>query len=405
MTSLPDPYNYDDDNRGASPTRILSDRGIKDAISAGLIRIEPGFDPEKDRKRIQPASLDLVLDEVDETEPIKHSQQDGFNFKHAFLNRRTFPGRYVSTATLTEILWFGQLQNEQPLMLCPSMEARSSVRRLGGYIYHPGLCITAADRTQIEIGNFSCNSMHFSQGERVAQAIFTVRPRADYLWTLMHDPDHIPKPLEIGEKVRALDMGVEVRDAAQIRMLQREGYMKITPSIKTTRGSLLVHASDTAYRMRKIDGGIDFSKRDSYPKEDLLEKIDISCGYIVQPFEHIIIETIEQMELSPNVGIRFWDNILQSMYNDRLRRKDYKHMMKDWGQNSGMISLSDGWIDPGYKGGFSRQPKWLTGRRIYPGAAIGFGQVFFFPNGVGKAYGDASLGSQYQGKGETQFAK
>ena len=38
-------------------------------------------------------------------------------------------------------------------------------------------------------------------------------------------------------------------------------------------------------------------------------------------------------------------------------------------------------------------------------AALPFGQVFYFPNGVERPYGSEELGSQYQGKQTTEFSK
>lgn len=181
--------------------------------------------------------------------------------------------------------------------------------------------------------------------------------------------------------------------------------MKVSPKLKTSHGRILVHASSTAYRMKKIDGGITFSKRDSYKKEDLLEPIDISKGYTVQPFEHLVIETVESFELSDNRGILFWDNLTKLVFDNNGGRYKPKNRPGRFIPNLGLIHLIDGWIDPGYNGVFSRQPKWLTGRTIYPGDAIGYGQVFFFPTGVNRSYGSASLDSQYKDKTETAFAR
>ncbi len=69
------------------------------------------------------------------------------------------------------------------------------------------------------------------------------------------------------------------------------------------------------------------------------------------------------------------------------------------------MNLSEGWIDPGYKGGFSRQPKWVSfegnKRIVRPGDVLGFGQVYYFPNGVERPYGTA--GNNWQGNMSTRI--
>ncbi len=379
--------------------RILSDRGIRQALDYGMIKVHPSL--ENDAKRIQPATLDVKLCNIDEAWGLP---DESGNAKRWGENQ-TFYARNMMTANLTEAVDIGQLSKTGfHEFFGLSTEARSSLRRLGCYISNPGFFFTTADnQSQVEIGNFSHNDIHFEKGDRIAQIFFHARPFQDYGILSFGTDEEQKEARKKGEMIRSLDMGIEVRSNRQLRELQSKGFFEIFPKLELRRGSICVHASRTAYRMKKIEGGIIFKDRDKYSPDVLLEPIDISKGYAIRQFEHIIIETEEQLKLSPHIGIRFWDNlrfITEGM-------KSYRHLrdVEESAQNIEFSSLTDGWVDPGYVGGFSRQPKWLGKRIVHPGDVVGFGQVFFFPNGVGKAYGDASLGSQYLGKGKTEFRK
>jgi deoxycytidine triphosphate deaminase len=389
------------DRKYANSSRILSDRGIMQAMDFGFIKTSPVFDPETDTKRIQPATLDVKIASVDEKEPLVYER--AFRYGSIEGEKQTLKGRCVSTINLTEVVDFGQVgfSSLHRPFLGISVEARSSVRRLGGYIPEQGRYLFSVPEhyTQIEMGNFSRNDIHFKEGDRIAQVFFPVFPFKDYVYGVAEDT---PEIKEIGEQIRSLDMGMDVSYTGQFEWLVKNGHLEVTPSLELKIGTLLVHASKTVYRMKMIDSGIDFDKRDDYKEEDVLEPIDISKGYTVQTFEHIIIETRESFNLSPHVGIRFWD---QPICSEFMNLPGYMTDFVDRMKNIHFSQLTDGWVDPNYQGGFSRQPKWLTGRTIYPGDVIGYGQVFFFPNGVGRAYGDSSLGSQYLSADETRFSK
>jgi len=417
--ALPDPLDIKQLDQQLAPQRILTDRGIRKAFELKLIETVPIFD-EKDTTRIQPATLDVKLQNVDGCEPIEYIQGLNYNFRSAYDLPHTLQSKQSSVVNLTEFINFGQLDfffhAEEILKDCKteqdirdayllhndtrffgvSSEARSSLRRLGIYMEnHGGYFFSDRHSTKVELGNFGPNDIHFKQGDRIAQLFFNVDPYLDVRYARLNGANK--KLDEKGQLVRTLEMGVEAKGRQQIIELQKEGYIEITPHIKTYRGLFGVHASKTAYKMKQIEGGIEFSKRDSCPREQLLEPIDITKGYTVQPFEHIIIETIEQFKLSPHVGIRFWDNLVIGGRYQNIRKRDPFTNMK-------LCDLTDGWVDPGYSGGFSRQPKWLTGRRIKPGDLIGFGQFFYFPNGVATSYGSTKLGSQYQNKEKTEFS-
>src|SRR3989344_1424023 len=309
---LPHPLDQKYILTGKIPLRILSDTGIRQALELGLIRITPSFDAAIDTKRIQPATLDVKIQDIDEIDPI-----DDTNSEHTFCLPRenlVIPAKSVATINLTELIDFGQLvHRDAPRFFGIMTEARSSTRRLGMYMANSGqYFFSGPTNTTLEIGNFSPNDLLFTEGERVAQLFFTVQPFADkheHITFADYNPD-------VGETVRSLDMGIEITSTAQLRLLEKKGYLKISPALKCKKGRLIVHASSGAYRMRKLDEKIDFSRRDDYSKETILEPIDISKGYQVRPFEHLIIEALEQMELSAHVGILFWDNLFLEVFSN-----------------------------------------------------------------------------------------
>jgi len=391
---LPDPLDKSYEKSFRGPVRLLSDRGIRQALAMELITVEPGFD-EKDTARIQPVTIDMKIKEVDYVEPISSdvAYKPGGNL--------TLDARCISSVVLTEFIdvWQGEkIYGDWFLGLFG--ETRSSLHRLGMFNFNRGK-IWPGPTQYIELGNFSHNNIHLVAGERVAQFFISVHPYADWGYedsSLWAPEDAFVATPEMGEKVRGLDMGMEAVTEEQIKQLHKEGYFEVTPRFVCEKANLLVHASTVAYRIRKIEGGIHFSKREEY---ELREPIDISKGYTIDPCEHIIIETREQFSLSPHVGIRFWDN-----YWHFKEHQSYGHLTNpDLHKSMPFVHLADGWIDPGYEGIFGRQPKWMTGRTIYPGDVIGFGQVFFFPNGVERPYGSEGLGSQYQNKDEIAFSK
>ncbi len=380
------------------PTRILSDNGIRKALALELIRITPAFDPVKDTKRIQPASLDVKLHCVDESAPI--NPRSGYSPFVPQGTEHTLRAGYISTIHLSELVDFGQFTPDRLRLLGVFSEARSSVRRLGGYMEnHGAYFFSDQKRSHLELGNFGPNDIRCAPNDRIAQLFFTVIPYSEYLLgagntRAVHD---------YREKIQSLDTGTEVTSNEELRRLHKDGHLGVTPRLHTCNGAILVHAGDVAYRMRRVPDGIDFNKRDTYSREELLEPLFIKKGYTVKEGEHVIVETQEQFALSPHVGIRFWDNLHWSDFHN-TRSMPSANIETVVG-NLKMCTLTDGWIDPGYNGGFSRQPKWLTGRHIKTGDILGVGQVFHFPKGVGKEYGDAKLGSQYNKTQQTQFAK
>ena len=91
--------------------------------------------------------------------------------------------------------------------------------------------------------------------------------------------------------------------------------------------------------------------------------------------------------------MRFVDNMIRTPPGDRL---DPRSELK-------LLNMSEGWVDPGYTGCFSRQPKTFqtAGHTIREGDVLGHGLIIFFANGVQRPYGSKELGNHYQSKTKT----
>ncbi|MCF7901700.1 hypothetical protein K9L67_05760 [Candidatus Woesearchaeota archaeon] len=381
---IPDPLDI---NRCG--IRILSDKVILAAIDAGFISIDPKIDFSLEKNRLQPSTLDVKLDYVDEFIS-RRNNSVLFNEDELIL-----PAHSECVLNLTEKISFEGFGDYNHKFIFPSVEGRSSVRRPGGYVLYMGnTFIDAGSRSQIELGNYSCNNIVFEKNERIGQVFFKIDPFLDKYYFNYEDK----KLVEIMDFARSLEMGVEINSDDELKSIVAEKYLDISPSVISKNGFIAVRASDKAYRMKKLEDSLVFSKRDEYSNDDLLEPIDISNGYKIMPKEHIIIETIESFDLSSHVGIRFWDNLLGNVLGN------INISAVDLFKNIDLINLSDGWIDPGYVGGFSRQPKWNSPRFVRPGDIIGYGQVFFYPKGTKNMYGDKILDSQYNNKREIAFS-
>lgn len=390
-------------------TRFLNDRGIARAIEHGFITIQPALDFTQDTTRLQPATLDLQIKRITESETLSrlYPSKQGFWAEHAL----TVAAKTKNEVLLTEsILHDSKVPEFNVPFIFPRIEGRSSVRRLGCFAPSPGYFFTDPNGSHIELANYAGSDIIFDEGERVAQSFFVVDPFRDQ-WLGGFDVNILdmirvqcPKITsqnleETFATARELDMGIEVTTDEQIKWLVKEGYMSITPEIKVQDGYVLVHASNEASTINKIPEGILFKDRKIYA-DKLTKPLNISKGYAIKPYEHVDIETKEQFKLSPHVGIHFYNNP-KKKFLDQVHENPTLESM----ENLCLTEMIDGWVDPGYEGGFSRQPKWFSTTHVKPGDIIGFGRVIYFPNGVGNAYGDTKLGSQYQGAEKTRFAK
>ncbi len=368
--------------------RILTDTGIRQALKHGLMEITPQLDD----RQIQPATIDMCFHSAEVDEPAGDNEKSGvFIFPDKQDHTLLYSG-FIHDVRLTQEITFPRTHIYPQIgttYFSFRHEVRSSLRRLGIVENHPGLYILPpeGDKPIVKVTNLSPNNIHIPSEERVVQFFISVNP--------FPLSEQLDGRTELGELVRSLDMGIPLEDPRLVRSLHGKEYT-ITPKLILRRGFIVVHASETAYRFRTL-GTIDFSKRKELHQEHILEPVDISRGYHIQPGEHLIVETQEQLNLSSRIGILFIDNPLFHLVPGISPRQ--------FNDNMDLVSLSDGWVDPGYKGTFSRQPKWLTaGRYIEPGTPLGWGLLHYFPNGTARSYGSAELGSQYQHQDETQFA-
>jgi hypothetical protein len=384
----PDPLE-DSIGQHHNPIRILSDRGIRQAIEQRFIQIIPSIDLA-DTTRIQPATLDVCIHDIEDAMALGR-------LPHKLIDGLVLTNESSSCVELTErIECTARSDAGYPFLGCV-YESRSSVLRLGGFVPRAGSIIQTASHTVIEMGNLGPNNLFFDHGERIAQVFFTVDPFAD-LYGIGLDLD---KPLpysDLGDRIRSLSMGVEVCTEEQVRSLAKEGYMDIAAAngqqMHMQDSCILLHAGSQAYRMKEL-GNINFSSRRHLTEEDLFEPIDISRGYEIQPFEQIVIETAEIFDISPHVGVRIWDNLFIHHPDGSIIDYMVPDINGQGPPHHYLYRTSNGWVDPGYKGIMTRFPK-NSHRIIHPGDIIGYGQVFFFPEGVEQPYGNSNLGSQYQ---------
>lgn len=362
--------------------RILSDRGIRQALDQRIITIEPS--PTGLDRRIQAASLDICFAEVDDARPIR-----GDRTRES--DKTTLPASSFVDVNLTECIDWGRTQDHSPAeFLYPLVEARSTFRRIGVFNQHHGNTFIFGNPDVIELGNFGPNELRVPYGMPIAQLIFAVgvqeplavstRSRASY------------------EKVLALDYGVEIASDAVLCRLLQEGYLEISNLISAEGGIVKVHASRWGHRMKTVGEGIDMAKISEYGQKDLFEPVDLSEGYVIKPGDHVVAEAKEMFMLSPHVALRFYENVWTDTH-----RSGHVGSHRHADQNLDFLNMNVAWFDPGYQGGYWGQPKWMTGRTLREGDCIGFGQAIFFENGVQRPYGSNGLNSHHQGKTGNEF--
>ncbi|MGE0792950.1 MAG: hypothetical protein AB7V77_02075 [Candidatus Woesearchaeota archaeon] len=376
--------------------RFLNDRGIKQAINYGFIKISPNLDLTKNTKRLQPATLDIELKKIDSSSDIDKNSL-------YFSDLNIIKSRSENDVFLTEQIHHDRQVKELPVnFIFPSIEARSSFRRLGVFVPNGGgVFFNTPKGVEVELNNYSYNDIYINEGERFAQIFFRIDPFKDK-WDMgyslqnlkdmnVKNPEEVLKKLnETFEKARSLDMGIEITTNEQLEWLEQKEYLQVFPKLKFENGLILVHASEVANKIKKLDEVVIFSQREKYV-DKIFEKIKLSKNYILKPNEHIDIETVESFKLSEHVGIHFYSNPMA-----KFMKEFNKNGIKTNSNNLSMINVIDGWIDPCYAGNFSRQPKWFSPQIISPGDIVGYGKVIYYPNGVEKGYGSKELGSQYQ---------
>jgi len=352
---------------------MLSDRGIKQAIEQGLLK----FTPVLEDRQIQPASIDLLLEKVDNSFPFYGEWQKKYT-----------PNTILKKSSI-------RLLTTQEIKFCnglyPILELRSSLRRLSCYVGLNGR-LTAFSNIFIEIINPSEIDIVLNPGDKIAQLLVNFydigKPRKDAVWA---DP-------EFGKNyplIRELEHGTYVSSTQKAKKLMSEEYFKIEDA-EFLKGNLLIHAGNKAKVLRK-EITVDFSKT----KEISNCFEDVNLPYRLMPNEHLVVETRENLELSEHIGIHFYDNLFGSLRARKISHSDRVSA------DIHLINLPDGWIDPGYKGTFSRQPKtyYEKGVMIKPNDVLGYGYMFYFPNAVERVYGAKELGSHYQNSKETKLTQ
>jgi deoxycytidine triphosphate deaminase len=368
--------------------KLLSDRGIKEAEAKRLIRI----DPKPENVQRQPASLDLKYSKIEDYEPMHGigKSETEYDFEGEDI---LVPKYETDVRTETSMIY-------DPRIIKPYFELRSSMRRLGCFgkvpmincAYEIGSMGPESLTTTLEIVNFSNFGIKLNKGDRIAQVMFTLdSPSLEEIKE--HDISYLSSGMGIEEfkQYAELDHGYSIDIPEELSKLSSSGYFSFEPQLRSKHGMVEVHAGKRA-RIIHSNKLIDF---DSRPKLSEIST-DVDLPYRLKPGEFIDVDTVESMDLSRNVGILFYN---EYTFQDFFRSlKTIKFRL----ENSGLLFKWDGWVDPGFKSPyFSRQPKILypdKGRIIKPGDIMGFGQVFFFPNGVERAYGSGDLSSQYQGK-------
>jgi len=361
---------------------LLTDRGIREAETAGMLRL----DPELEGKQRQPASIDLKFDRIMDDEPV-YIANGKFNEHISDLDDVLKP-KYESDVKTTNSIVLDDL-------LMPFVELRSSMRRLGCYNLIPWISATYASNAKniggygmaIEIVNYSDMGIKLRKGDRIAQLmLFFDSPSREAL----DDPNIYLTPNASKEGYKRhldIDHGYEVTSNSELRSLSSNGYFNVEPNLSIYKGLVAVHAGKRA-RVLKYSGFVDFSSK---PKmSEFYEEVELP--YRMKPGELIDVDTVESLHLSKHIGIVFHSEYLFKSFFANRRAIEM-------GKSDSLLALKwDGWIDPGYSGGFSRQPKtyYRDGKTIKPGDVLGYGSVFFFPEGVERPYGSDGLESHYQ---------
>lgn len=365
------------------PLFYLTDRGIRQAVERGFLR----FDPPLEDRQVQPASVDLFLDSFEgvfRTEAYEGELRRGDGL--------VIPGQHETTLRATQTIdWVPPLGFHG--------ELRSSLRRLACYTPVGNIHLDSVpngSKMLLEVNNQSLIDLVMSPGDKFAQALFTFYKTDDAYFFERdgYDSGGAGQQFARFGELRQLDHGWTVTDECWLRWLHEENYFQVLPEFVNERQLLRVHAGSTA-RVLRDRICVDFSSRKSI--DDAFETVELP--YRLMPGEHIVVDTRESLKLSPHVGVHFYDNLLgttRGITHRSPRQRDFP-----------LSCLPDGWVDPGYEGTFSRQPKTLDeeGVVISPGDVLGHGVVIFYPNGVGREYGSEGLNSHYQHQTRTQITQ
>ncbi len=359
---------------------VLSDRGIKQAIKEGLLK----FDPVLTDEQIQPASVDLFFEKLGDYEEIGHISLN------KILKADTLSKGYVHDVITTQSVYI------EPSIIS-AVELRSSLRRLGCYVYIPtllgGFGLGTMDdgfKAGIEVVNPSSIDIKLHKGDKIAQVMFTYD--APSKEEMENEDVFFIKDKEEYKKFLELDRGYMIKSTERARKLANKGYFSVSTGENFIKGFLKVHASKEAF-VFKEDLEVEFGNTKNL--ESLLEPV--SLPYKLKPKEHLVVNTRENLDLSDKIGIQF--------YNVPLPVNSKEFFSNRFSYDKDLRRISDGWVDPGYKGAFSRQPKtyYDKGFTIKEGDVLGYGLLVYFPNGVERKYGSEGLNSHYQNADKTHL--
>lgn len=225
--------------------RLLTDRGIRKALELGLIKISPAVDDTQ----IQPASVDICFQEaeMDGSYDERKWTLPSLHDKKGPLVLQAYAEHDVTLSQLIETPLF---YPDRASRVGFNHDARSSLRRLGVSTKYAGYYFRRqAGLPTIRLANFSPNDVILSPRDRIVQFFFT--PKIYTLEEQLWDEGKTN-----GEKIRSLDMGIELETEAAIRYLHGREFT-VTPRLVTQGSYLVVHASATAYRFKNI-GTINF---------------------------------------------------------------------------------------------------------------------------------------------------
>lgn len=355
-----------DDNR-----LFLTDRGIRQALDSGLLKFYP---PLEDRQ-IQPASLDLLLDSVVENFPIDERCA------------KPWEGNVLLPNSQVELRTSQRMEFAQGLGFYT--ELRSSLRRLSCYTPSGITMMGEGDHVHVEVYNPGRITVNLARNDKIAQLVFCFSKFSAGASLHKSGFEGYEAEAEVHEKLLLLDSGYPVRKSSEARKLLVDGYFAVTPEAKFEKGLLCVHAGDNA-RVLRQDVVFDFSAKTDL--SGLFEEVRLP--YRLRPSEHLIVDAVESFELSSHVALQFYGN----MVGTRSMISPFNHSFERAVADFKLSGRPDGWIDPGYKGAFSRQPKTFfeEGVLIRPGMCLGHGLIIFYPNGVERPYGSQGLNSHYQ---------
>jgi deoxycytidine triphosphate deaminase len=370
---------------GIAPfNRLLNDAEIERAIREELIELDNPSVYLKERKTelIQPASMDLLLRDVDpESHTLLHKREPSLrkeSKKHPNLddNFVTFwPGTQRETSVM-------QLRGYNREVLFGIPELRSTLRRAGLDIgFHQlGIGFDEDCFGFINIRNAQEYPISIEKGTKIAQT----------LWLAKGIPVY-ERNLPVKFSAAKAGSGIPIYDRTQLHRIMDSGDLQVEgKKLRIHRDGFLVFHSGNV-RTRNAHQHITLRKDGKHQGLETFQ--DISDIHHIQPGYFADIETEEKIKLSKRIGIRVF-------YPFNLRRDSTREDAID----SVMTQQScGGWIDPGYgsktQNGavFSVQRKAFTKpTQIKEGQPVAFGLVYYFPKGVGLQYGE-HRGSHYDG--------